>query len=243
MQHPIALAPSLSPGSLDTLEKELEAGRDADVWVLRGTPDVFCRGMDLASAATGDGDMHAALRRFARCIARLRWAPCPTVAVIDGEVSGGGLGLAAACDVVVATQRSTFALPEALYGLLPGTILPVLLERMTLQQARLMTLSGTSRSASWALAHGLCDEIAADVERAATRWQKELGRTDKRRVPRLRTWLTTIAALGADEALERGAEITAALVADPSVREAVRAFVEDGIAPWVSRANCAKGAS
>lgn len=245
MQHRIALAPSLSPSSLEALERGLESGFDADVWVLHGAasvvsgpgqaPGVFCRGMDLAAAAGDDGEMRMALGRFARCVARLRWAPCPTVALVDGEVSGGGLGLAAACDVVIATPGSTFALPEALYGLLPGIILPVLLERMTPQKARMLTLVGTSRPAAWALEHGLCDEVVEDVERATARWAKELGRADKKRVPRLRTWLTTIPHLGADEALERGAEITASLVEDPEVREAVRAFVEDGVAPWVTR--------
>ena len=236
MQHRIALAPSLSPSSLEALEKGLEAGFDADVWVLHGSQDgVFCRGMDLASATSGEGDMRAALVRFARSVARLRWAPCPTIAIIDGDVSGGGLGLAAACDVVIATERSTFALPEILYGLLPGIILPALLERMTPQSARLLTLSGTSRPAAWAERHGLCDENAANLERAASRWSKELGRADKKRVPRLRTWVTTIPHLGADEALERGAEITAALVEDPEVQEAVRAFTADGTPPWITR--------
>jgi enoyl-CoA hydratase/carnithine racemase len=86
-------------------------------------------------------------------------APRPTLAVIDGPALGAGLGLAAACDVVVASERSTFGLPEALYGLAPAIIRPALMTRLTIQQLNMLLFTCHSRSAQEARALGLTASI------------------------------------------------------------------------------------
>lgn len=236
----IALPESLNAASLDALTASLdEAASDAGAraWIFAGSPKTFCRGMDL-SAMVGEGaDAATSLARFAAVIARIRRAPRPTIAIVEGDALGGGVGLAAACDVVLAAPTTTFALPEALFGLLPGVILPVLLERMTAQRARLFALRGRAHDASFALASGLVDEIvpAGELERAASRHARELGRAAKDRVLGLRSWIFEIAELEADGALTRGAAVTASLVDDPDVQHAVRRFVEDGTPPWMDR--------
>jgi len=236
----IALPASLTVTSLSALSTSLdEAAADGEArgWVLHGVAGTFCRGMDMTVFAEGSVDASVSLRQFASCISRLRRAPRPTIAVVDGEVMGGGVGLAAACDVVLATPSSTFALPEALFGLLPGVVLPTLIERLTPQQARLMTLRGRAHDAAWAQRSGLVDEIVAaeDLERVAGRTARELARTSPARVIGLRSWMHELVNLEPDAALARGAALTAGLVRDPDVREAVRCFVEDGTPPWVGR--------
>jgi enoyl-CoA hydratase/carnithine racemase len=236
----IALPESLSVASLEALAVALEeaaADADARVWVLVGTPATFCRGMDLGAMA-GDGvDASVSLRQFAACISRLRRAPRPTIAAVQGEAMGGGLGIAAACDVVLATPDTKVALPEALFGLLPGVILPVICERMAPQKARLLALRGRAHDAAWAERHGLVDEIvpAAELEKAIGRMAKELSRVAPARVLGLRSWLHELANLEPDAALTRGAAVTASLTRDPEVRETIRRFVEDGTPPWVGR--------
>jgi enoyl-CoA hydratase/carnithine racemase len=141
------------------------------------------------------------------------------------------------CDVVLATPRSTFALPEALLGLLPAIVMPVLLERMTPQKARVFALLGASRDAAWASRYGLVDEVvdADDLERRAARVARELGRVGPRAVGELRGLVAEMARLEPDSALARGAARTTAAVADPAVRETVRRFLEDGELPWRPR--------
>ncbi len=238
--HRIGLPETLTIRSLEELEVGLEraaADAAARAWALVGAPGVFCRGMDL-SALTGEtADTSMSLRRFAACLSRLRHAPRPTLALVDGEALGGGVGLAAACDVVLATPRASFALPEALFGLLPGVVMPVLLERMRSHDARLFALLGARREGAWAKERGLADELVAaeDLEHAAARAVRELGRANPDRVAGLRAWMAEIPLLAADAALARGAGVTAELVRDASVREAVRGFVEEGTPPWLSR--------
>jgi enoyl-CoA hydratase/carnithine racemase len=193
--------------------------------------------MDLAAMSGEGSDPSRALRRFAEVMARLRRAARPTIAVVRGEAQGGGVGLAAACDVVLATEETTFALPEALFGLLPGVILPVIAERIGPHKARLMTLRGRAHDAAWARQAGLVEEIvpAGEMERAVTRAARDLGRVAPARVADLRRWMLDFPRLSGEEALFRGGEITAALVGDPEVRETVRRFVEDGTPPWIGR--------
>ncbi|MCC6559339.1 MAG: enoyl-CoA hydratase/isomerase family protein [Polyangiaceae bacterium] len=238
--HRIDLPEALANASLDELAAALDRAaedRAARVWVLAGGPGVFCRGMDLEPIVTGAGDSTRGARAFAGCLSRLRRAPRPTIAVVEGEALGGGVGLAAACDRVIAAPGATFALPEALFGLLPAMVMPVLLERMPPQKARLLALTGAGRSAAWAREHGLVDDVvpAEQLDRSVARAARELSRAGGRAVTGLRAWLAELEGLEPDAALARGAAFTADLARDPAVRGAARAFLEDGALPWEAR--------
>src|SRR5262245_7328835 len=93
---------------------EAERSPDCRVLVLEGGDGVFCTGLNLEEAAAtttpeeGGAEFFALLKRFTT-------TPRAVVAKVDGKVSGGGVGLAAASDFVYATERSTFGLPEALW--------------------------------------------------------------------------------------------------------------------------------
>ncbi len=233
----IPVPPALTLASLEALEDALEqalSDGEARVWILQGGAGVFCRGMDLGAAFSGQHDIAAALRRFSACLSRIRRAPRPTLAVVAGEALGGGVGIAAACDQVVASPDAAFGLPEALFGLLPGAVLPVLVERMTVQKARLLALSGVTRDARWARASGLVDDIVpgSDLPRERDRLARELARVWPRSVRALRGWLCELSGLAPDAALARGAGITADLARDEAVGRAARAFLEEGCPPW-----------
>jgi enoyl-CoA hydratase/carnithine racemase len=234
----IPLPPTLGARAFAELSGALARAADdpeARVVALVGTPGVFCRGMDLGELVDGDAARES-LRAFAELLAGLRQLGRPTLAVVDGAAVGGGVGLAAACDVVIASTRATFALPEALLGLLPGVVLPVLLERLSRQSARQLALSGASRDAAWALARGLADEVGepADLERLVRRRARELARVPTRGVVGVRGWLSELEHLGTHAGLAAGAEVTASLADDPATRAAVRAFLNEGAAPWQS---------
>ena len=163
----ILLPATIAIGSLEALLLALEAAfADAlsTVVVVHGTVERFCGGMDLSAMVREDA--RVGLQLFARVLHRLQEANKPTIAAVEGPAIGGGVGIAAACDVVVASSTATFALPEALFGLLPGAVLPVLLDRMRPQKARLLALLGRSHAADWAEINGLVDEVASpsDIE-------------------------------------------------------------------------------
>jgi enoyl-CoA hydratase/carnithine racemase len=236
----VKLPTTLTSASFDALDAELAAAiavPEAHAIALIGAGDgAYCRGMDLASVVVCGGDLPGAIARFAAVLSRIGLSTKPVIAMVDGDATGGGLGLAAACDVVLATFRSRFALPEALFGLVPGVVMPVLLERMPTQKARLLAITGASRSASWALAQGLVDEVVDPDElgTATQRWARELGRAVPSRIRAVRSWAREVLRLGHEAALTRGADLSSELAGDAEVRERVRAFVEEGRVPWLT---------
>jgi enoyl-CoA hydratase/carnithine racemase len=203
--------------------------REAGALVLLGADaEVYCAGLALDA-----GKVAAPAQAFAEVLAALHASTRPTLALVDGQCIGGGLGLAAACDWVIATDRATFALPELLWGLVPAIIWPVVAGRMAPQVARRWTLTAWSRPAWEALAAGLVDEVAtaAGLDRAAGRALRMLARVEPGALCHLRDWARTAPALPLPEALARGAALTAGRMQDPAVRRRWAAFAA-GEAPW-----------
>lgn len=210
------------------------ADGNARAVVLTGSGDgVFCRGLDLAALGGEPERVEIALRSFAQCVADVRLSARPTIAVVDGQAIGGGVGVAVACDVVVATTQSSFALPELLLGLVPAIVLPLLLERISPQHVRLLALEGVSVTATRALDLGLVDEVVEPetLDPAVRRWTRRLSRADpdaigtfKRHLSQdLRTKLLT------------GAELTAASLRTPGAQSLLCAIQDGEVAPWLSR--------
>ncbi|MGE0423453.1 MAG: enoyl-CoA hydratase-related protein [Reyranellaceae bacterium] len=128
--------------ALDTLDRE--AGLRAVV--LRGNGKHFQAGADLVWIRAVRGQDAAANDRAsmatAEAVRRLNEAPCPTVALIRGACIGGGTGIAAACDVVVAAEDAFFAISETRWGLMAGIIIPQLIDAMGVRQVRRYALTG-----------------------------------------------------------------------------------------------------
>jgi enoyl-CoA hydratase/carnithine racemase len=88
--------------------------------------------------------------------------------------------LVAAADLVIATPRSTFGLPDVLVGLFPALALPYVAQRVGVAKARLLALDGGTVDAPAALRIGLVDEIADDLDVAVARHARRWLRTDVR---------------------------------------------------------------
>ncbi len=232
----ITLPETLDAPSLARLRVSLDeaAGSEASAWIVRGAGSgTFCKGMAFGELARGV-DARDGLGLFARVLGAIRSAPRPTIAVVDGAAIGGGVGFAAACDRVIATPEATFALPEALFGILPGVVMPIVLERISLQRSRLLALDGEARDAAWAERAGLADEIVASdrLEAHLRRAVRALARVSDARVLGLRAWCDQARSLPIGEGLARGSALTAALLDDPHVRAGLTRFANDGIPPW-----------
>ena len=111
--------------ALDNRLSDIEASGDAVV-IVRSDQRVFSAGADLAMvnqrlhSPTGSWDMMQTARLFHAVYDRLASLPALTIAEIAGHAMGGGLELALACDIRVATHEARIGLPEARVGLLPG---------------------------------------------------------------------------------------------------------------------------
>ena len=133
------------------------------VIVLAGDGKHFSAGADLqwmqrASTASRDWNLDDA-RRFAAMLSRIDTCPKPTVARIQGAALGGGVGLAAACDIAIAADNASFAVSEAKFGILPSVIGPYLVNAVGKRQARRLALTAERIGAAEALAIGLVQQV------------------------------------------------------------------------------------
>jgi enoyl-CoA hydratase/carnithine racemase len=229
----IAMPHRLDEPSVCTMIGELEAATEAAAVVLEGEPGRFCLGMDFVTAArpgVSISGLRRSLEAFARCLELLMGSPRPTLAVVDGPALGGGLGMAAACDVVIATDRARFGLPEALYGLAPAIIRPALLTRLSPQQLNFLLFTCYSRSTVEAAELGLVDQVVAveELPNARRRVLRQLRRAASGSVAASRRWSAGAVQIG----LRAGIDETAATLSDARVREALVAAIADEDVPW-----------
>lgn len=100
-----------------------------------------------------------ASRRTAELVHRLNTLPIPTIALVQGACFGGGTGIVAACDVVVAASNAIFAIAESRWGLIANIIVPQLADAIGVRQLRRYALTGERFDAAQALRIGLVHEV------------------------------------------------------------------------------------
>lgn len=147
---------------LHTALDDAEGDAGCRVFVLAATGTDFCAGMDLTETAPeipADEELP-----YWRLLRRLATGPLLTVALVDGAATAGGVGLAAACDLVLAGAAARFRLTEVLLGLLPAMALPFVARRTGEQPAFRLALTATELDADAAVRIGLADQVAATAE-------------------------------------------------------------------------------
>ena len=139
----------------------LDTDPDVSVVVLTGEDPAFCAGFDLRDLAGEDpAARRARMAEPSPFTGMLPPHDVPVVGAVNGAAVTGGLELALACDVLVASERARFADTHARVGAMPGGGLTVLLpQRIGPGRARLMSLTGDFVDAGRALAWGLVDEV------------------------------------------------------------------------------------
>ncbi len=138
------------------------------VIVLAGNGASFSAGADLNWMKRAAEQDEYANREDALTMARmfdtLNTCPKPVVALIQGTALGGGVGLAACCDIVIAQPETLFGLTEVRLGLIPAVISPFVIAKIGPSAARRYFLTGERFTAAEALRIGLIHEIASALE-------------------------------------------------------------------------------
>jgi methylglutaconyl-CoA hydratase len=204
------------------------------VVVLDHAGRVFCSGMDLAEAA-GGGVQEQGVREFPDLLESIWTSPKPVVAVVRGPARAGGVGLLAACDVVVAAESATFAFSEVRLGLVPAVISAVVLPRMVPHVAHRLMLTGNVFDAATAAAGGLVDLVVpdADVDGELRAQLVELTAGAPTALAETKRLLRAGTVLRFDELLE----LSARFFASDEGQEGIASFREKRPARWVPTAD------
>ncbi len=145
-------------------------GADADLRaiILAGHGKAFCAGADLSWMRAMADYTWEQNRADAAGLAQMLWTlwscPVPVVGRVHGDCYAGGVGLAAACDVLVASDNVHFCLSEAKLGLLPATIGPYVVRALGEQASRRYFTTAERFSAYQAKALGFVHEVVSATE-------------------------------------------------------------------------------
>jgi methylglutaconyl-CoA hydratase len=160
------------------------------------------------------------------------------VALIEGGAFGGGGGIAAACDMAIATQASKFSFSEVRLGLIPGTISPYVVSAVGPRNARALFATGRVFDADYAERIGLVSEVVADaagLDAAQARLATEIMACGPEAVADAKDLVTDVAWRKIDHHLmDETAHRIARARAREEGQEGVRAFLEKRKAAWTS---------
>lgn len=150
----------------------LEAVAGLRAVVVRGAGRHFQAGADLDWLATvakqSPEDNEEVSRRTASLMRRIDGLPVPTIAQVQGACVGGGTGLIASCDIVVAAQNAQFSVSETRWGMVATIILPQLCSAIGARQVRRYALTGERFGAEQAQRIGLVHEVCTIDQLEAT---------------------------------------------------------------------------
>jgi len=227
--------------SISNSLQEAEKDRACRVVILAGRGAAFCAGGDLSrmkqAATMTQARSRAEAGRFAKLLYRMHSFPKPLIARVQGAAFAGGMGLAAACDLVVAAEDAEFCLPEVKIGLVPAMISPYIVRAIGEQQARRYMLTGERLAAREAYRLGFVHECvpAAELDACAEKFARQLAQCGPEAIARSKKLLRRVAK--APISAKLGAETARVLAetrAGGEAREGIRAFLEKRKPQWVA---------
>lgn len=219
-----------------------EADGATRVLVLRGAGGHFCAGADLRDMAAARQrlaeDPHALAKVNAAfgelCVA---WAATglATVAVLEGTVMGGGLGLACAVDVAIAGTGAVFRLPETSLGVVPAQIAPFLVERLGYAAARRLAVTGARLDAQAALRLGLVHAVhpAGALDHALADLMGEILQNAPGAVAATKALMARARFHDPASLVQQAAEVFSQAALGPEGVEGTSAFLAKRKASWV----------
>jgi methylglutaconyl-CoA hydratase len=207
--------------------------------VLTGAGKAFCAGADLAwMLATIAQPRHENVgdaRELASMFESLDSLPFPLIGRVQGPALGGGTGLVAVCDIVVAAEPAVFGFTEVKLGLVPSVIAPYVLAKIGRSAARELFLSGARFDAARARAIGLVHQVVpeGDLDATVGRHIREILTAGPEAVGAAKRLIGELWPLSTSDAQEITSEVIASRRVSEEGQEGMKAFLEKRRPGWV----------
>lgn len=226
-----ALSPALISDVTDFL-----AGAVADATVRSVIIDhagsTFCSGADLSSAK--DDGAEDTARSFLGLLKAIVAAPKPVIAVVNGHVRAGGMGLLSACDIAFVSPTSTFGAPEPRIGVAPALIALTVLPRLGSRTAARHLLAGDVFGADEAARIGFITNVADDAAAEADSYAAVLSACSPQGLAETKSLLNHAILIAFEERGDDLAALSARLFASEEAAEGMAAFLDRRPPSWVS---------
>lgn len=219
-----------------------ELGQDEQIRaiVLSGEGKVFCGGADISwmrSALDLTFDENVAdAKAMSDMFRAIDRCPKPVIGRVHGAALGGGAGLAAVCDVVIASTDAIFGFTEVKLGIIPAVISPFVLAKIGVSNARALFLTGERFDAKRAQSIGLVHEvvIADTLDVCMERILNEVLSAGPSAVAAAKALIPKVREATYDESRDITAEAIASQRTSDEGQEGLRAFLDRRKAGWLS---------
>lgn len=225
----------------------IEAKRYVRAVVLRGAGGNFCAGGDISGMHDQTGGDEAAAakamwefnRNFGRMVTQVNKAPQVVIALLEGVVLGGGLGLACISDVAIADTNAKMGMPETGLGIIPAQIAPFVVARIGITAARRLALLGDwvdgLEAKSLGIAHYVTDgPEAMEAELASV--LKRLSKTAPGANALTKKLLLSVSDTEHETLLDQAADWFAEALGSAEGIEGTKAFIEKRKPSWAEDA-------
>jgi len=233
-------------GELTAWAESVPADGSVRVAILQGAGSVFSAGADVQWMSKMIGYSREENLADARVAARMFLAldsiPVPLIGRIHGAALGGGSGLAAICDVVVASDDAVFGFTEVALGILPAMISPYVLRKIGLSAARELCLNGAKFSAARAKEIGLAHDVvsAERLDLTVERHVQQFWRAAPSAVAATKKLLRDVHGHRPEDVMARTVDAIAAQRVSADGQEGLKAFLEKRPASWTTSDGASK---
>lgn len=194
----------------------------------------FVAGADIAEMERlGPEGAYSFARRGQRVFGKIEQLPFPVIAAVQGFALGGGLELALACDLILASQAAQLGQPEITLGIVPGFGgTQRLMRRVGPGAARWLILTGRRIAAAEGLRLGLVDQVVpeADFQSTVQELAEELAARPRFALQQAKALLRAAGEMGLERGLEYEAAVFGLVFSHPDRSEGLRAFLERRVA-------------
>lgn len=219
--------------------RQINSRKDLRVVVLTGIGQSFCAGADLnwmrdVMNFSYEENLKDSLN-LAEMFHLMFTCPLPTIARVNGPAIGGGCGMAAVCDIVIASEKAVFSLSEVKLGLVPACISPYVIRRMGDKNCREYFLTGERLTAEKALAAGLANQVVPEdkLDEAVQKRIEQLLSSGPEALAWCKQLLEKAPAISEIEVGKYTAEVIARLRMSDEAQEGMRAFFEKRKPKWI----------
>jgi enoyl-CoA hydratase/carnithine racemase len=226
---------ALSRQLLSELHAALDAAEAADARaiVLTHFGPAFCAGADLSERREGPPDSTP----FVSVLKRLMDTPRPTIAKVNGAVRAGGIGLMAACDLVVIAPTVSFALTEVRIGVAAAIISVPILRRVPPGRIAAAMLTGEAFDAKYALEIGLVTHVSEDPDLVVSGLCAGIAAGAPTAVAETKKMMQIVPGLDRDQAFEQMQLLSETLFQSADAQEGMTAFKEKRAPRWAQTGN------
>lgn len=217
---------------LMTAFSELATDTQLHAVILTGKGPSFSAGADLnmmreSAVYTHEQNLDDALR-LAELFERINNFPCPVVARVNGTAMGGGLGLIAVCDIVIAVEGARLAFSEVKLGIAPAVISPYVVRKIGETHARVLFVTGERFTSNYAQQIGLVHIVTKpeDLDATVSKTVSELLSGGPQAIRACKALALNIGQMDRASAGKYTAETIARLRVSSEAQERLSAFLE-----------------